>query len=345
MIHSLLNWVHWPFYIFYLPIAPFWISYYFRTGSFWFYTASNPTLTFGGFEGEAKTEMYSQLPEKFCPRTESIHPFMTFSSVLEQVQKRAFSYPFIVKPDVGMKGLLFRKIESEDQLKKYHEQMPVTYLVQEFINYPLEISIFYLRKPGDQSGRITAMIQKNLPTVEGDGSSSLQALIEKKFTGKELKNIRRDLSRELHSIPPKGKQVIVSHIANLYNGAFFTNLTSRINDRIQSLFDNISWDSQFLYGRYDIKAASVDAFCRGEDFYILEFNGAGSVPNHIYTGDYTLTQSYREILKHWRWMYEISRENRESGIPYYSFRQGFHFLRQSKKHFNQLKKLDKVLIP
>ena len=32
-----------------------------------------------------------------------------------------------------MKGILFRKIENEDQLKKYHERIPVEYIVQDWL--------------------------------------------------------------------------------------------------------------------------------------------------------------------------------------------------------------------
>jgi hypothetical protein len=81
-----------------------------------------------------------------------------------------------------------------------------------------------------------------------------------------------------------------------------------------------------------------------KNFAILEFNGAGSVPNHIYTGTYTLWGAYKEILMHWKAMYEISAANRRKGIAYYSLLQGHRFLQHSKKHFRVLKKLDKELV-
>ena len=62
-------------------------------------------------------------------------------------------FPVAVKPDVGTKGLLFRKIENAEQLATYHSLLPFTYLVQELIILPLELSIFYVRYPGKNKGQ------------------------------------------------------------------------------------------------------------------------------------------------------------------------------------------------
>jgi hypothetical protein len=37
-----------------LPIAPVWGWYCLKVKSVWFFTPSNPTIAFGGFEGETK---------------------------------------------------------------------------------------------------------------------------------------------------------------------------------------------------------------------------------------------------------------------------------------------------
>ena len=63
-----VNWEQWPFGLRYLAISPVWLWYSLRSGSFWFFTPSNPTITFGGFEGEGKKEMYELLPEGSFPK-------------------------------------------------------------------------------------------------------------------------------------------------------------------------------------------------------------------------------------------------------------------------------------
>ena len=132
-------------------------------------------------------------------------------------------------------------------------------------------------------------------------------------------------------------------MANLFHGASFVNLTHLADDRLLQIFDSISHQNHFYYGRYDIKCESIDDLKKGK-FKILEFNGAGSVPNHIYTGTFTLKQAYKEILYHWKMMFDIARINKAKGISYWSFQKGRKFLKNSKQHFDVLKQLDKELV-
>jgi len=72
-INRVTDWHNWPFYLFYTPIAYAWVLYYIKTRSLWFYTASNPTLAFGGFEGVPKSQMYNQLPEELSRKVFTFH--------------------------------------------------------------------------------------------------------------------------------------------------------------------------------------------------------------------------------------------------------------------------------
>src|SRR6185436_4702938 len=168
------NWELWPFHVLYAPIGPVWIWYCLRSRSMWFFSSSNPTITFGGFEGESKKEMYEQLPPGSYPKTIYILHDLPFEEVKKKIFDEAgFTYPFIVKPDVGMKGILFRKIENEEQLHKYHDRIPVEYIVQDLVELPVEVSVFYYRYPCENKGTISGFIQKELLEVYGDGKSSL----------------------------------------------------------------------------------------------------------------------------------------------------------------------------
>lgn len=345
VLARVLDWQHWPFYLFYFPISYAWLFYFIRSRSLWFYTASNPTIKFGGFEGEGKSEMYHQLPGHLLPKSLFILPSQPVEEVLELVRQHAFHYPFIVKPDVGMKGILFRKIDNEQQLRKYHAHMPADYIIQEFLDLPYEVSVFYCRLPDSPKGTITAMIQKNLPEVIGDGKSTLEELVVRHpQAGEWLSKVSREEKDTVRRVLAPGERHCLSYVGNLIHGARFVNLTHRVDDRLLAVFDAISLQNQFYYGRYDIKCFSVEDMREGKNFYILEFNGAGSVPNHIYTGTFTLLGAYREILKHWKAMYDISAGNRRKGIEYWSLMKGYRFLRQSKRHFRVLKRLEKELV-
>ncbi len=339
---KITNWELWPFGFRYLPIIPVWLWYCMRSRSLWFFTASNPTLTFGGFEGEGKKEMYEQLPPGSYPCTIFIQPGIAFEKVLQQIKEAGFTFPFIVKPDVGMEGILFKIIRSEQQLQQYHSNMPAEYLVQELVTYPGEYSIFYYRHPANTKGTITGFLKKTPMEVVGDGKSTLiQLIIQHPKARYRLKEMQLRHSNFLNTIVGTGEQYFLSYAANLNRGASFESLPHEIDSQLLELFDTLNlYSKNFFYGRYDLKANSVADLKNGKNFSILEFNGSGAEPNHIYHSGFTLRQAHKEILKHWKALYEISRYNHKLGIPYWPFRKGWQFLKASRTHFATLRKID-----
>jgi hypothetical protein len=342
LIARLFNWERWPFFWIYFPISFIWAWYCIRSRSFWFFSSSNPTLTFGGFEGESKREMYEQLPKELYPATIYIDANAPFDQVKTQVEAGGFSYPFIVKPDIGMKGILFRKIDNEKQLQEYHHHIPVDYLAQELVEYPVELSVFYYRYPGEKKGTISGFIEKELLQVEGDGRSTLWDLIQNHPRAKfRLEEMRQRHLNRLEEVLPEAKKFYLSYAGNHNRGARFINLTHEVDDQLREVFDKLSEKAdKFYYGRYDVKCSSVDELKQGKKFTILEFNGAGAEPNHIYDAGLTLHQAHMEILKHWKVLFEISRINHKNGYRYWPFLKGWKFLRKSKKHFKMLEEYD-----
>lgn len=287
--------------------------------------------------------MYELLPSEYFPKTIYINPEKSFEKVLMELENHSFSYPFIVKPEVGMEGILFRKIDHEEHLAAYHRKMQVDYIIQEFVDYPLEVGLFYYRHPAEVSGAITALFCKKFPSITGDGFASIKEIVEK-----EKPEIKEELSKlsviELDRVLAKGECRNLSFIGNRYHGTTFHDLSGEIDQELLQLFDRISQASGFYYGRYDIKCASVEEMKKGSGFSILEFNGAGSIPNHIYTGKYSLTGAYKEIAFHWKVLYRISRFNHSNGHPYWSLLKGWRYLREAKKHFRFLRKCDQQLL-
>ncbi|MEO6818624.1 MAG: hypothetical protein ABI266_05760 [Ginsengibacter sp.] len=309
----------------------------------WFFSASNPTLTFGGFDGECKEEMYLQLPEIYYPNTLYIEKGRNAAQEILNVAKNGFNYPFIVKPEIGTSGLMVRGIWNESQYKDYHNLIPVNYMVQEFISYPLEVCIFYHRHPTDKKGKISGFISKQLPVLTGDGISTIKELLQKY---QELNLYTSDVRKELFSseeILKPGEILNLTVIGNRSHGATFSDLAEHIDDRLLDVFDAISHSTKFYYGRYDIMCRSVEDFKKGDHFVILEFNGAGAIPNHVFAGNYTLWQAYKEIVRHWKILHEISSYNHRMGIYYWPFMDGYRFLGKAKNHYKTLRKCDSML--
>ena len=287
--------------------------------------------------------MYDQLPPSSFPKTIYILHDLPFDSVKKKVFDEAgFQYPFVVKPDVGMKGILFRKIENEEQLEKYHHRIPVEYIVQELVELPVEVSVFYYRHPAEQKGVVSGFIQKELLEVYGDGQSTLWELILQHPRAKyRLQEMKHRHEHRLERILPYSSHFYLSYAGNHNRGARFISLKDEVDERLLKVFDDLShYTDKFYYGRYDIKCTSIEELKQGKNFSILEFNGCGSEPNHIYDAGMNIWQAYREILKHWKILYKISRYNHQNGTPYWPFWKGRRFLKQARHHFRMLEKFD-----
>lgn len=344
-IYKLNHWETWHYLAKYIPLAPAWLWFCLKSRSLWFFSSSNPTLTFGGFEGESKMEMYEQLPAGSYPKSILISSALSFNEVEQKFYSSHFNYPFAVKPDVGMMGFLFRKIRSKEAFRKYHEQINVDYIIQDFVNYPIEVSVFYYRYPGNKKGVITGFLKKEFLEVTGDGVSSLWELIQQyprvRF---RLEEMRAKHETKLNEILAVNEIYCLSPALNLSRGGKLVSLNGEKNDKLLEVFDAISNHTKyFYYGRYDIKCASVDDLRNGKNFTILEFNGSGAEPHHIYGNGYTLMQAYRIVLHHWKTLYHISKINHQSGTRYWSFHRGWVFLKKAKQHFKLLKVADQAL--
>jgi hypothetical protein len=207
----------------------------------------------------------------------------------------------------------------------------------------LEIGLFYYRHPEEKSGAISALFEKRYPCIKGDGISTIRQIAQK-----QNKSITEELLKmddvELDRVLNKDEIFHLSFVGNRYHGATFHDLSDQIDEKLLRIFDEISHQGLFYYGRYDIKCNSIDDLKEGKNFSILEFNGAGSIPNHIYTGKYSMQQAYKEIAKHWEILYHISRYNNRHGLPYWNVIKGTRFLANAKLHFRFLRKCDKKLV-
>jgi len=344
MLYILTHWEKWHYHVKYIPLYPVWLWLCIRSRSLWFFTPSNPTLTFGGFEGESKREMYNQLPPGTYPKSLFISPHTTFENVMEMVTTSKFTYPFAVKPDIGMMGFLFRVIESETDLEKYHRSMPCDYIIQDLVDYPIEVSVFYYRYPGQDKGHITGFVRKEMLEVTGDGTSTLDELLNQfqNRPGFQPEEWRIKHKNRLHEIIPKGEIFRLSWVANLSRGGRLVNLENEKDERLLEVFDKLShYNGNFYYGRYDIKCSTIEDLKNGKNFSILEYNGSGAEPHHVYGNGNNLFQAYGILIHHWKTLAAISRLNHKKGIRYWGFKEGLTFLKEAKKHFRILKQLDR----
>jgi hypothetical protein len=335
-----LQWESWPWLIKYLPLLPAWIYFSIRSRSFCFFTASNPRLTFAGFDGESKREMYSLLPPESFPESVFMLPEIPFDEVKRIVTSR-FQFPIAVKPEVGRMGLLFRKLNNVDELQKYHHRIKVEYVVQPFIQLPIEVSVFYYRFPGEAKGSISGFVRKEYLEVIGDGISTIRELIlaydRVKYRIDEMLIKHKD---SLDRVIPDGERFCLSYALNLSRGARLVSLSDQIDDQLLAIFDRLSHTTNFYFGRYDIKCQSIDELKHG-NFVIMEFNGAGAEPHHVYGNNNSLFRALKILVQHWNILAKISSANHRAGIPYWSLGAGILEMIRIQRHIRYLKKADR----
>ncbi len=137
----------------------------------------------------------------------------------------------------------------------------------------------------------------------------------------------------LDEVIPEGEQRVVSPYGNHARGSKFLDCTAWCDKQLEDTIDAISKSIPgFYYGRFDIRYLSWDRLKEGKDLVIIEVNGAGAEPTHMYDPSHSVFFAWKEIIRHWSIMEKISRKNHKKGIPYLSFRDGVKMFRDEKKN-------------
>ena len=101
-----------------------------------------------------------------------------------------------------------------------------------------------------------------------------------------------------------------------------------MQDRFDAIANGIP---EFDFGRFDVRFADFEAFCRGEDFAIIEFNGAGAEAAHIWDSSTKLTEAWRSLCFQFSMLFRISATNRARGFGLESWKAFFYRWRVEKE--------------
>jgi hypothetical protein len=306
----------WDTHVFHFPIYLYWLWLSLRARSFFFFSASNPGIETGGMLGESKYDILAKIDPRFLPKTIFYDQVPKEQQLLAHLEAKQITFPFVVKPDVGQGGWMVTKINSLVDLRLFLSAIRMPFMVQEFVDAEMEWGLLYYRFPGSTHGTISSLALKELLTVTGDGSSTVRTLIAVHPRGGEKTADHLKDQLDLHAIPFAGERVRVSFKANHSYGTAFRNCNALIDGALTEIFDRLcSGIEGFYFGRFDLRSSSLDDLRQGK-FKILELNGSGSEPLHIFDPSMSLREAYRSALGHWNVIYKISRMNHGSGTAY-----------------------------
>ncbi|MCY7357434.1 MAG: hypothetical protein LH609_08175 [Rudanella sp.] len=330
---KLRSWEYWPFWVIYTPVLVYygWLSL--KARSWFFFSASNPGIENGGMRGESKMTVLNKIEGKYKPKTLFFrHLTLTSDAIVDQMMLANFWFPIIAKPDRGERGFGVEKLDSQAELTQYLTQHRQDLIVQEYVAEPLELGVFYYRFPGEATRTVYSIVVKDFLGVTGDGRLSIARLL--------ARNERALLQREalekhygdgLNEVLQAGETRLLMPIGNHCRGTKFLNGNHLITPELRAVFDRISLPvSGFHYGRFDLRCRSIEHLLRGETIRIVELNGVGSEPAHIYQPGFSIWEGWRVLLQHWRVPYAISRANHRLGVPYMTLGEAWGFYQRSR---------------
>jgi len=343
---KLLHWEYWSMTAVYGLIYPVFLWLCIRSGWRFFFPAANPRIRYGGFLMESKKEIYDLLPPGYYPKTILIKQETTPAAVLDEIRENDFSFPLIAKPDIGMRGLAAKKMENEDDIVCIAGKYDIDYLIQEFVPWENEVGIFYYRYPGNDRGYISGIVGKEFLSVTGDGKNSVVQLLEKdKRYLLQLESLKKEYGQELDEVLVEGEKKLLVPYGNHARGAKFLDFTGRIDEDLTALTDKICKQvPEFYYGRIDLRYNTWEELKQGQNFSIIELNGAGSEPTHMYDPKHSLFFAWKEIIRHWIILWRISRLNHKKGFSYMTYSEGAKMFRDNRAYVKKLQAVHDALL-
>jgi hypothetical protein len=295
-------------------------------------TAANPGIPDGGTVGESKFDILSKLP------ADCVIPSVLVASgelrdrisrLEAHIELAGWSFPIVLKPDVGQRGAGVKLARSMTDVTAYLSHVTNPVVVQPYHPGPFEAGVFYYRRPGWSAGRILSITDKHFPVIVGDGVSTVEELIwaHPRYRLQADTFLARH-SDALDSVPRPDARFHLGMAGNHCQGTLFLDGRHLITPALERRIDDIARTFDGFYvGRFDIRYGDVDRFKAGTDLAIVELNGATAESTNIYDPKMSLLDAYRQLFRQWSIVFSIGAANRAAGARVTSHRRLFELVR------------------
>ena len=318
-VERLLRWEFWPAWMAYLPLVPWiaWLSL--RHRGFMTVTCANPGIPLGGFVGESKHQILSRLRSPAVLPSALIEPMPLPSArrarLEEEMARLGLTYPVILKPDVGQRGVGVRLVRSGDEAARHLSCHPAAQLVQRYHPGPFEAGVFYYRLPGAARGRIFSITDKHFPELAGDGVSTLEQLIDRHPRYRlQARTFRARHAERLGQVLPAGQRLRLALAGNHCQGTLLLDGEHLITPELEGAVDQIAQSFPgFYFGRFDVRYCDCAALKAGLGFAVLELNGVTSESTNVYDPSATIGRAYATLARQWEIAFRIGASNRRTG--------------------------------
>jgi membrane protein DedA with SNARE-associated domain len=320
-ISRLWRWEFWPAWLFYIPLIP-WLAYLaVRHRGLTTPTAANPGIVpHGGIVGESKFEILSRLPSEWIVPSALIAPAPVperVAALLRTIAERGWKFPLILKPDAGQRGAGLRLVRDPEAAARYFNEHPQAILAQAYHPGPFEAGIFYYRMPGEPTGRIFSVTDKQFPVLTGDGVSTVESMIWRHPRLRmQAGTFLARMNGQAEAILPADERLPLTIAGNHCQGTLFRDGSHLITPALEETVDAVArrFDGFFI-GRFDVRYSDANVLKTGHGFAIVELNGVTSESTNIYDPSWRLGRAYRVLFRQWALLFEIGAQNRSMGRP------------------------------
>jgi membrane protein DedA with SNARE-associated domain len=315
----LRHWEFWPLPVLYAPIALHVLRLGLRHRSLGLFSAANPVIAGGGLVGESKSAILAALDSglgdvaRFRVIPGALDPQARLASARAAMRELRIGFPVVIKPDVGERGAGVHVVRDESELEAALRAQRGDSILQEYVAGP-EYGLYYARRPGAARGDVLGITHKHLPSVTGDGTRTLEELIL--ADARAVCVARAYFERHaagLERVPRAGERIELVPLGTHRLGAVFLDVSDALTPALADAVERMSRRIEgFFLGRYDVRAPSLEALRSGE-FRVLELNGVGAEPTHIYDPRHCAGHALRALAAHWTLAFEIGAANRAAG--------------------------------
>ena len=333
----------WPGWLFYAPVVVFWLFKAIRYRSITLPSLANPRIDAGGICGESKNDILalagplarSWIAEYAALTTFGHNDANDLAIAKTAMAEAHLSYPLVAKPDMSCNGVGVRVVRNDAELAAYLAAFPrATRLqLQALVTKPGEAGIFYIRRPGDATGRITSVTLKYPPTVIGDGVQTIRALINADPRLRAVsKLLLPKLAAKAERVPAPGEKVQLVFVGNHCRGSTFKDGLDIVTPCLTARIDAIAKDMPDLYfSRIDLRYDNLDDLRAGQNFKIIEFNGSGSEATNIWDPAMSIRKAYKTQFFHYGESFKIGAMMRAKGLKAIGLARLFSLWRYQKR--------------
>ena len=325
----------WPYWIFYFPAYIYYFYLAIKSRRWVYFSVLNPCMKFGGAFLSSKQHYLKTIPDLWKPITMLVSDLDDFESIKKQLEGMKLNFPLIVKPDMGERGKNVEKLDSLNELKTYLSTINQSVLIQEYIDYPIELGILFYWDT-NRAPQISSIGTKDFCKLIGDGTRTLKTLVNANHRIAHRKSILENrFKTQWNQIIPKGEAVLVEPIGNHNRGTTFLDARHHYSkEMLEWVVSCVQHLPGFDYGRVDLKIENWNSFKTKTGIKILEINGVNSEPIHIYDPNFSIWNAYKAIFKHMHIIYQLSRQklnNQSQTLTLFEFISGARMVLNEKR--------------